>query len=329
MDALNQQTVQDFITIVVDNGSTKDESIAWLRTWQNEDPERRIFLDNQENLGFSSAVNRGIQYALDHAIPYTLLLNNDTRVAPDFVECLSRVMEKKKHTFALSSKMVKMHDPRIMDDAGDEYTILGWQFQRGLEQSSSRPCWNIPARVFSACAGAAMYRTDVFRKIGFFDEAHFAYLEDIDISYRANLAGYRIYYEPTAVCEHVGSGTSGSKYNSFKVHLSARNSIYLLYKNMPGWMLLLNLLPLLFGFFVKMLFFMKKGFGKDYLRGLRDGFTTRRRLKRANLKEVPFTRYLRLEYRLIKATFAYLRQRAERRRAMSHGSIETTHKDSL
>ena len=318
MEALDRQTVTDFVTIVVDNGSVKDESLSWLASWQAENPERHILLDNKKNLGFPAAVNRGIRYALDQNIPYTLLLNNDTKVAPDFLENLCETMERKPKAFAISSKMVKMHDPRIMDDAGDEYTILGWQFQRGLEQSSALPRWNVPARIFSACAGAAIYRTEAFRHIGLFDESHFAYLEDIDISYRANLAGYTLFYEPSAVCHHVGSGTSGSKYNSFKVHLSARNSIYLLYKNMPFWMLLLNALPLVLGYLVKFLFFLKKGFGRDYLRGLRDGFSTRHTLKKVNEKEVPFSRYLRIECRFIAATFFYIRQRAEKRRAAAH-----------
>ena len=183
---------------------------------------------------------------------FTLLLNNDTKVRPDFIEALEKRMDQdsKGRIFALSSKMVKMHDPLEIDDAGDAYTLLGWQFQHGLGECAEKPVWNREAVVFSACAGAAMYRTALFRTVGLFDEHHFAYLEDIDVSYRAQLYGYRVLYCPMAVVEHVGSGTSGSKYNAFKVRLSARNSVYLLYKNMPALMLLVNVLPLLLGFLV-------------------------------------------------------------------------------
>ncbi|MFQ8842237.1 MAG: glycosyltransferase family 2 protein [Clostridium fessum] len=73
------------------------------------------------------------------------------------------------------------------------------------------------SRVFSACAGAAIYRREVFEEIGYFDEMHFAYLEDIDVGYRARIAGYDNIYCPAALVWHVGSGTSGSKYNPFKV----------------------------------------------------------------------------------------------------------------
>ena len=73
--------------------------------------------------------------------------------------------------------------------------------------------------VFSACGGAAIYRRSVFEEIGYFDEEHFAYLEDIDVGYKSRIAGYDNIYCPAALVWHVGSGTSGSKYNSFKVKL--------------------------------------------------------------------------------------------------------------
>ena len=227
--------------------------------------------------------------------------------------------DPKGRVFALSSKMVKMHDPHEIDDAGDAYTLLGWQFQHGLGECAEKPVWNREAVVFSACAGAAMYRTALFRTVGLFDEHHFAYLEDIDVSYRAQLYGYRILYCPTAVVEHVGSGTSGSKYNAFKVRLSARNSVYLLYKNMPPLMLLVNALPLLLGFFVKQLFFLRKGFGKEYAAGLLEGIRTRKQLEKAKLKEVPFLRYLSIECSLIYQTLEYVLQLGRKYTARARG----------
>ena len=333
MEALTKQTFTDFETIVVDKGSV-DEDIDWLSRWQKAKASDRFLILNRENLGFSAAVNAGIRKAMAHHCPYTVLLNNDTKIAPDFLKVLVKRMEKdkKKHIFALSSKMIKMHDPSIMDDAGDQYTVLGWQFQRGLEEPAgtnlSLPMptapanhsgtksvvskWNRPALVFSACAGAAMYRTEAFWKVGLFDEHHFAYLEDLDVSYRAQLYGYRILYYPKAVCLHVGSGTSGSKYNSFKVRLSARNSVYLIYKNMPAPMIAVNALPLLTGFLIKQIFFMKKGFGADYAFGILEALKTCHILKNANFDEVPFTRYLRIEGHLIAATFEYAAQLARK-----------------
>ncbi|SEA58538.1 Glycosyltransferase, GT2 family [Oribacterium sp. KHPX15] len=306
MKAIDAQTVDHFVTLVIDNGSGEEDT-KWLKSWQEKDSVHRKLILNKENLGFSGAVNQGIRFAMEHNIEFTLLLNNDTKVAPDFVEVLENRMDKdsKKKVFAISSKMVKMHDPSIMDDAGDQMTVLGWQFQRGLDESSSLPRWNTESEVFSACAGAAMYRTGLFEKVGLFDENHFAYLEDIDLCYRAQLYGYKVLYCPEALVHHVGSGTSGSKYNDFKVRLSARNSLYLLYKNLPLFMVILNIFPILAGYLIKILFFTKKGFFKPYMEGIFEAFGKFKTLKRAKINEVPPMRYLTLELRLIAATFEY------------------------
>ena len=306
MNAIDAQTVDHFVTLVIDNGSGEEDT-EWLKHWQEKDKVHRELILNKDNLGFSGAVNQGIRWAMDHNIEFTLLLNNDTKVAPDFVEVLENRMDKDKakKVFAISSKMVKMHDPSIMDDAGDQMTVLGWQFQRGLDEPSSLQRWNTESEVFSACAGAAMYRTEHFEKVGLFDENHFAYLEDIDLCYRAQLYGYKVLYCPEALVHHVGSGTSGSKYNAFKVRLSARNSLYLLYKNLPLFMVILNILPILAGYLIKILFFTKKGFLKAYMQGIFEAFSKFKTLKRSKINEVPPMRYLTLELRLIAATFEY------------------------
>ena len=305
MEALSKQSLSDFYTLVVDNGSS-DESLPWLRQWAEEAPEHRILIENKDNLGFSAAVNQGIKWSMAHGCLYSVLLNNDTKADPDFLRALEDAMEAdtRQRLFAVSSQMLKMHDPAQIDDAGDQYTVLGWQFQRGLEEPAVN--WQTPAHVFSACAGAAAYRNAALQKTGLFDTAHFAYLEDVDISFRAQLYGYQVRYEPKARCLHVGSGTSGSKYNAFKVRLSARNSWYLLYKNMPVPMLILNALPLSLGYLVKLLYFVRKGFGKEYLEGLQEGFRTAGNLRQARFEEVPVLRFLTIELRLLTATLEYV-----------------------
>ncbi len=227
-ESLKEQTIRDFKVLVVDNGST-DGSVEWLK----EHRVPSIFL--KENTGFSGAVNTGIRAA---DTPYVLLLNNDTRVEPGFVAAMERAMDQSPKIFFRQQP----DDPDVSsgasDDAGDMYSILGWAYQRGVGRSVN--LYQKSCRVFSACAGAAIYRRAVFDEIGLFDELHFAYLEDIDVGWRAKLYGYDNVYCPDAAVYHVGSGTSGSRYNSFKVRLAARNCIYLNYKNMPGWRDLLN-----------------------------------------------------------------------------------------
>ncbi len=271
LDSLKRQTFKDFQTLVIDNASG-DGSAEFIK---QEYPWVRLEV-MEENLGFSGGVNRGIKLS---NTPFVLLLNNDTQVEPDFVGELLTAIKKSPRIFSVSSRMIQFHDRERMDDAGDIYTLMGWAAQRGVGQSLKG--YERCAPVFTACAGAAIYRKSVFEKIGYFDEMHFAYLEDLDIGYRARLYGYTNSYAPKAVVYHVGSGTSGSKYNSFKVSLAARNSVYVNYKNMAYWQLILNAPALIAGHLIKIFYFHKIGFGKDYLKGLAEGIRSCKRCKRA------------------------------------------------
>lgn len=258
---LHRSKGTDFETIVVDNGS-EDGSTALIR---DRFPWARV-IELGENTGFSGAVNAGIRAA---ETEFVLLLNNDTMVEPDFVVQLERAMQAHKEYFSVSAKMLSMQNPEIIDDAGDFYCALGWAFGRGKGQDRGR--YTNETKVFAACGGAAIYRRALFDKIGYFDELHFAYLEDIDIGYRAQIYGFCSGYCPKAVVYHAGSASSGSRYNAFKVNLASRNSVYLIAKNMPFLQLLLNLPLLLAGFLIKTLYFVKKGFGFVYIRGLMRG----------------------------------------------------------
>mgnify|MGYP000714131039 FL=1 len=305
-ESLKEQTVRDFKVLVVDNGST-DGSVEWLK----EHRVPSIFL--KENTGFSGAVNTGIRAA---DTPYVLLLNNDTRVEPGFVAAMERAMDQSPKIFSVSSRMIQMYHPELLDDAGDMYSILGWAYQRGVGRSVN--LYQKSCRVFSACAGAAIYRRAVFDEIGLFDELHFAYLEDIDVGWRAKLYGYDNVYCPDAAVYHVGSGTSGSRYNSFKVRLAARNCIYLNYKNMPGWQILLNAPFLLAGIFVKYLFFVKNGFGRDYVSGLKEGIRTRKQCRRVPGLLKRFSAELKVQFEMICGTglyvYEFLRRQAAKRK---------------
>lgn len=293
--SLDRQICRDFEILIVDNASS-DGSLEYLaETYPSLEV---IALD--KNYGFSKAVNTGIKHA---QTPYVILLNNDTIAEPNYVGEMIRAIESSDKIFSVSSKMIQMYHPDLIDSAGDLYTLVGWGICRG----AGRPVTNYrkPELVFSACAGAAIYRREVFEKIGYFDEMHFAYLEDIDIGYRAKIYGYQNCYAPAAHIYHVGSGTSGSKYNTFKVKLSARNSIYLNYKNMPVPFLLLNSLPLLAGYFTKFLFFRKNGFGKDYADGIKEGLVTVKNCKKVPFQKKHMLHYLRIELELVLNTFAY------------------------
>ncbi len=253
----------DFHIIVVDNGST-DGCLELLKK-KFSDVEA-VF--SPKNIGFAPAVNRGLELV---KTPYALLLNNDVTVEPDFVLRMEEAMDNHKNCFSVSAKMIQMHNPERLDGAGDLYCALGWAFALGKGKTVADH-YTKPAKIFSSCGGAAIYRMDILREIGFFDENHFAYLEDVDLGWRARIRGYENRYEPTAVVHHAGSGFSGSRYNEFKINLSSRNSVYLILKNMPLLQILINLPFLILGFLTKIAFFIKKGHGKTYCKGLLNGF---------------------------------------------------------
>ncbi len=247
-----------FRVLVVDNGSTDGSAELVAERYPQAGLVRL-----PENTGFCHAVNVGIQAS---KTPYVILLNNDTEVLPGFVLALYRAMEKNRRAFAISSLMLRWEEPDLIDDAGDGYCVLGWAFARGKGRPAAD--YDRPVKVFAACGGAAIYRRSVFEEIGLFDEAHFAYLEDIDICYRARIYGYESWYEPQAKVRHAGSASSGSRYNSFKTSLASANSVYLIGKNMPLLQWLWNLPFLLTGFAIKTCFFTCKKMGMLYLKGL-------------------------------------------------------------
>ena len=294
LDSLREQTDQDFETVMIDNGSS-DESVSYVR---ENYPEVKIRAYHR-NTGFCAAVNAGIRLS---RAPYVLLLNNDVVCGPDMVAQLHHAIARREDTFSCCAKLIQMYDPTKLDDAGDYYSALGWAFARGKGCSST--LYDREETVFACCGAAAIYRRDVLEKIGLFDEKHFAYLEDIDIGYRAQIHGYVNRYIPSAVVYHAGSGTSGSRHNAFKVRLSARNSVWLVRKNMPLWQVVLNAPLLTAGWLIKYVYFIPKGLGGEFRKGLFEG-----------LKALPETKgapkghareYLKIQLQLWKNCFRRL-----------------------
>lgn len=261
LESLRHQTTENFSVIVVDNAST-DGSVEMIRS---EYPEVQL-IPLQENTGFCGGVNRGIREA---ETEYVILLNNDIHADTHFVEELLRGISADPRIFSCQAKMLQMDRPELIDDAGDFYNALGWARARGKGKPSGS--YDREDQIFACCAGAAIYRRALFDQLGYFDEKHFAYLEDIDVGYRARIAGYENRFVPSAVVYHKGSASSGSRYNAFKVRHAARNNIYMIYKNMARWQILLNLPLFLTGHIIKFLFFMCKGLGGSYLKGLWQG----------------------------------------------------------
>ena len=288
LSSLECQSMKNFEVILVDNGST-DGSCAFVASqysWVH-------IIELSDNFGFSRAVNEGIRAA---RAPYVLLLNNDTEVEPDFLKEMVEGIQRHKKAFSCQAKMIQFHDRDKMDDGGNYYCALGWAFAGGKGKAAEH--YDKEKKIFSSCAGAAIYRKKIFEKIGYFDDEHFAYLEDLDVGYRARIYGYENWYIPGAVVYHVGSGTSGSRYNQFKIRYSSRNNIYMIYKNMPLLQIILNLPFLLVGFGMKILFFCLKGYGREYLAGIKNGFQLSAKGRKVPLALKHFPAYCKIQWEL-------------------------------
>ena len=285
--ALERQTCRDFCVLVVDNGST-DGSVELV----SRKLELR-FVTLSENTGFCGAVNVGLSQT---KTPYVILLNNDTEVHPEFVGALLEAVGRSDRIFSCSAMMIDYHRRELLDNAGDYYTALGWAVARGKGRRIER--YEKERDVFSACGGAMICRTEAARQLGGLDERHFAYLEDVDLGYRARIRGYRNRYVPGARVYHVGSATTGTRYNEKKVFLAARNSVYVVYKNMPLLQKLLNAPLLLAGVLVKTLFFLRKGLAGEYLRGMREGIRTAGECRRVPFLWEHLPAYLRIQWEL-------------------------------
>ena len=305
IESIWNQTEQDFELIVIDNGST-DESLAIAKSYEGR--PNYTLICNEQNTGFSHAVNQGIAIARGE---YVALFNNDAFAEPQWLAELIRTAEQDPKIFAVSSLMLRYYEPELADDAGDYVTLLGFACKRGDGLRADR--YTKPCRVFSACGGAALYRKSILEEIGVFDELFFAYYEDVDLSWRANNFGYRNFYCPTARCRHICGATTGAvRYNPFKSIQSGRNSILLPYKNMPALMLLLNCIPLVLGYLLKVLMFRLRGFGGDYAKGFAEARIALPKLNKPPFRWRNLPNYLWVEGSLIVGLFQYIVYRVQR-----------------
>jgi GT2 family glycosyltransferase len=222
LSSLARQSVRDFAVLLVDNGS-EDDSVAFVR--EHFPFVKCLILP--ENRGFVAAVNAGIGAC---ASPWLFLLNNDTEVEEHCLERLLAATKLYTGTDSFALKMVNFHDRAILDGAGDAALRAGVGYRLGtMEQDQGQYEEDRP--VFGACAGAALYSRRLFDQIGLFDEDFFAYLEDVDVNFRACRAGLKCRYLAKAVVYHVGSASSGARISPLTVRLSTRNSFFVGAKN--------------------------------------------------------------------------------------------------
>jgi N-acetylglucosaminyl-diphospho-decaprenol L-rhamnosyltransferase len=232
--ALAGQTFSDFEAIVVDNASS-DGAYSAARSSFAE--PRFRYVEFGQNLGFAAANNRAVNMAAGRWLAF---LNPDAFPEPRWLESLIAAAGRHPDTTLFGSTQISDRDKDRIDGCGDAYFATGLPWRGG----HGRPIDELPSEdreTFSPCAAAALVRADLFRQLGGFDEAFFCYCEDVDLGFRARLAGHRCIQVRDAVVHHVGGGSSGG--GTFARRLGIRNLVWTFFKNMPAALMPL-LLPL-------------------------------------------------------------------------------------
>ncbi len=225
LDALRAQTYPHIEVILVDNGST-DGSQALVA---EQYPEVRLLALNR-NLGLTGGNNAGFRVARGEIL---ISLNNDTEADHRFVEAMVTALQEHPEAGLAAAKMLLFDRRDTLHSAGDGYGGDGIPFNRGVWQRDEGQ-FDEPGWIFGGCGGAVAYRRAMLDDVGFFDESFFMYCEDVDLNWRAQLAGWKCWYTPDAVVYHKLSATGGGPIASF---YTGRNTLWVIAKNYPGALL--------------------------------------------------------------------------------------------
>jgi len=222
LESLRRQTYAPLEVLVVDNGS-EDGSLALLAA---DFPEVRT-LALCQNRGFAGACNAGMSAASGDLL---VLLNNDTEADSHWITEVVAAFDRHPEAGIVASKMLLFDRRDTFHTTGDFYRLDGVPGNRGVWQKD-RGQYDKEEWVFSANGGSAAYRRSLLEQVGWLDEDFFYSCEDVDLAWRAQLAGWRCVYAPRAVVYHKLSATGGGVTASF---YDGRNFIYLLAKDYPG-----------------------------------------------------------------------------------------------
>lgn len=225
LPTLVAQDVPDLRIVVLDDGSA-DGTPEWLRA---EWPQVEVVV-NEANLGIARSFNRAVELA--RGSDHLALLNNDLELAPDYLSKLVAALEAHPEAGSANGKMRNAGDPSLLDGAGDQLMWSSITTRRGWGEPD-RGQYDAADEVFSVCGGAALYRMAAFDDVGGFDEDFFAYLEDLDWGFRAQLRGWTARYVPDAEVLHVGGATTSRK-AGFYARLQRRNALLMVLKDYPG-----------------------------------------------------------------------------------------------
>jgi len=249
LKSLEKQSIKDFSIIVVDNCS-RDGSVDFLR--KNYPKVEVVVLE--KNKGFAGGVNEGIKRAKTDSI---IVLNNDTIQEKNWLQELISAAEQNSEAGIFASKVLKMEKRKEIDSTGDFYNWWGMPFPRGRDEIDKGQYDN-KTEIFGATGNGTLYKREVFEKIGLFDEEFFAYYEDVDLSFRAQLTGFKCKFVPQAVIYHKIGATS-EKMSNFSLYHALKNSYYLFFKNAPFPLVITKFPKFFLGQMLRAISTIKKG----------------------------------------------------------------------
>ena len=227
LDSLKKTTYPDYEVIVVDNGSKGDDAEILGEKYK----DYIHIVENDKNYGFAEGCNIGMRYALKNSHPdYILLLNNDTVVAPDFLNKLIDVAEKDVSIGIAGPKIYFYDQPNKLQSAGarvnwwtGETALIGYgEIDNGQFGHLKDVDWVI--------GGALLIKRQVLEKIGLLYQPYFAYFEEADWCARCRKAGYRVVYVPGAKVWHKGQRTIGKQDVSLLYYMT-RNRLLFMRRN--------------------------------------------------------------------------------------------------
>jgi len=231
LGSLLSQSYKLFHIVVIDNDST-DNSKELLDKYQTQHNDNVEVIYSHKNLGFASGVNVGIKWALKKDFEYVALFNNDAIADKNWLQNLVDVIQAKEN--GISTGLFLHKDGKTIDSTGDWYSIWGLPFPRNRDDQRMEASKD--GLIFGATGGASLYKIEMLKNIGLFDEDFFAYYEDVDISFRAQLAGWKVAYSSSAVAYHK-QGVTSKKMPGFTVYQTFKNLPLLFLKNVPGSLL--------------------------------------------------------------------------------------------
>ena len=229
------QTYKNFSLLIVDNGST-DSSKKVIETYQKKDARIRA-LYRDKNYGYTGGVNPGMELAIEEGAAFVAPFNNDAVADKDWLKHLVNFLDDRPK-YGIAACAMLSADGKTIDSTADQYTTWGLAFPRGRGEPASG-LKNYGTEIFGASGGASLFRVTMLKQVGLFDQDFFAYYEDIDLSFRAQLAGWKVGFVPAATVHHEGGKTSArlgktsGGVSSFVTAQFVKNLPFIVVKDLP------------------------------------------------------------------------------------------------